>query len=56
MEDIKNMSLEDFRYVISQYDYINTPPEKRYKKSLKSSQKDMIKYHKEHLQKNGKVI
>jgi len=55
MNDIKKMSLQDFRYVINQHEYINTPPEKRTRAKLSDSQKDMIAYHKKHFQKNGKV-
>ncbi len=56
MQDIKKMKLEDFRHVLCEYEYINTPVEQRTRTTLSDSQKDMIKYHKEHLQKGGKVI
>lgn len=51
MQDILKMKLYDFRYVVDEFVYMNTPKEDRYKTTLSKSQKDMIKYHKEHLQK-----
>jgi len=46
MSDILNMSLHDFRSVIDEMIYENTPIDKRFKKQSKS-QKQMIKRQKE---------
>jgi hypothetical protein len=56
MKEILKMELRDFDGIVDRFVYENTPREHRYKKELSNSQKDMIKYHKKHLQKDGKVI
>jgi len=55
MNDIKKMKLDDFRCVIEQLIRSRTPNENRYKSELSDSQKNMIAYHKNKFQKDGKV-
>jgi len=47
MEDIKKMSLEDFRSVVEEYNYMSTPVDKRYRSKISNSQKQMINKNKE---------
>jgi hypothetical protein len=53
MKEIKQMSLDEFRLIVDEYVYENTPREQRYK-PLKESQKRMIDYYKKHFKKKKK--